>query len=144
MTSPRPIGVVDPERLGRLLRRVTDDRALLRAYDAVAPDELAADAVRLGHVKYVFVTLLEACLDAAQHVCASQGYGPPATNADAVLLLARHGLLDQDVADAMAQAVRFRNLLVHGYAEVDDRRVVAYLQVLDDVDAYVAALSRLI
>ena len=110
----------------------------------MAPDELAADAVRLGHVKYVFVTLLEACLDAAQHVCASQGYGPPATNADAVLLLARHGLLDQDVADAMAQAVRFRNLLVHGYAEVDDRRVVAYLQVLDDVDAYVAALSRLI
>ena len=65
MTSPRPTGVVDPERLGRQLRRVTDDRAVLRAYDAVAPDELAADAVRRGHVKYVFVTLLEACLDAA-------------------------------------------------------------------------------
>lgn len=81
--------MVDPGRLGRPLRRVTDDRAVLRAYGAAAPDELAGDAVWLRHVKYVFVTLLEGCLDAAQHVCASQGYGPPATNADAVLLLAR-------------------------------------------------------
>ena len=144
MTSPRPNGVVDPERLSRLLRRVTDDLTVLTTYGAVPPDDLADDAVRLGHVKYVFVTLLEACVDAAQHVCASQGYGPPATNADAVLLLARHGLLDEDVADAMAQAVRFRNLLVHGYAEVDDRRVVAYLQALEDVAAYVATLTRLL
>ena len=144
MTSPRPNGVVDPERLGRLLRRVTDDLAVLRTYGAVPPDDLATDAVRLGHVRYVFVTMLEGCVDAAQHVCASQGYGPPATNADAVLLLARHGLPDEDVADAMAQAVRFRNLLVHGYAEVDDRRVVAYLQALEDVAAYVATLTRLL
>ena len=93
--------MVDPKRLGRLLRRVTDDRAVLRAYGAAAPDELAGDAVRLGHVKYVFVTLLEGCLDAAQHVGAAQRYSPPATNADDVLLLARHGLLDQEVAGAM-------------------------------------------
>lgn len=44
----------------------------------------------------------------------------------------------------MAQAVRFRNVLVHGYAVVDDRRVVAYLQQLDDIDAFVAALSGLL
>jgi len=75
--------VVDPERLSRLLRRVTDDLTVLTTYGAVPPDDLADDAVRLGHVKYVFVTLLEGCVDAAQHVCASQGYGPPATNADA-------------------------------------------------------------
>ena len=65
--------MVDPGRLGRLLRRVTDDRAVLRAYGAAAPDELAGDAVWLRHVKYVFVTLPEGCLDAAQHVCALQG-----------------------------------------------------------------------
>ena len=44
----------------------------------------------------------------------------------------------------MTQVVRFRNLLEHVYAEVDNRCVVASLQVPDVVDAYVAALSRLI
>lgn len=44
----------------------------------------------------------------------------------------------------MAQAVRFRNVLVHGYAEVDDVRVVGFLAELADIDSYVEALSRLV
>lgn len=136
--------MVDAERLHRLLRRVTDDLAVLSGYAAGDPDALAADPVKLGHVKYVLVTLLEGCIDAAQHVCAAEGYGPPGSNAESVLLLATHGRLSADVAAAMAQAVRFRNVLVHGYVDVDDRRVVAYLQELRDVESYVDALSRLV
>lgn len=58
--------MVDPERLHRLLRRVSDDLAVLRAYADVDARELVADPVRLGHVKYLFVTLLEAVIDGAQ------------------------------------------------------------------------------
>jgi uncharacterized protein YutE (UPF0331/DUF86 family) len=136
--------VVDPERLHRLLRRVTDDLAVLRGYAAVEPGELLEDPARLGHVKYLFVTLLEGCIDAAQHVCASEGYGPPSTNADAMRTLARHGLLSRDEGETMAKAVGFRNLLVHGYAEIDDRRVVSYLTEIDRVAAFVRALARLV
>lgn len=136
--------MVDRERLHRLLRRITDDRYVLRGYLDVEAQDLVADDVRLGHVKYVLVTMLEACIDAAQHVCASEGFGPPATNAEAVLLLTRRDLLSGDVATAMAQAVRFRNVLVHGYAEVDDVRVVGFLAELGDVDRYVETLSGLV
>lgn len=136
--------MVDPERLHRLLRRVSDDLASLRGYLVVPADELAADPVRLGHVKYLFVTMLEAALDAAHHVCAAEGFGVPDTNAEAMLLLARHGILPADLATAMAQAVRFRNLLVHGYADVDDHRVVGYLGALEDVQSYVARLAGLL
>lgn len=136
--------MVDAERLHRLLRRVSDDLAVLRGYAAADAGQLRADPVRLGHVKYLFVTLLEGCIDAAQHVCAAEGLGPPSTNADAVLLLARHHFLDRELADTMVLAVRFRNVLVHGYTEVDDGRVVAYLERLDDVRGYVDALARLV
>ena len=136
--------MVDPERLHRLLRRVTDDLAVLRGYAEVAPRELLKDPVRLGHVKYLLVTLLEGCIDAAHHVAAAEGYGPPGSNAEAMLLLARHGVLPEELATVMAQAVRFRNVLVHGYAQVDDARVVAYLAELRDVAAFTAALSALL
>lgn len=136
--------MLDPERLHRLLRRVSDDLTTLQAYALVDPVELGADPVRLGHVKYLLVTLLEGCLDAAHHVGAAEGYAPISTNAESMLELGRHGLLDERLATSMAQAVRFRNVLVHGYAEVDDRRVVGYLQHLDDVGAFVDRLSRLI
>jgi uncharacterized protein YutE (UPF0331/DUF86 family) len=136
--------VVDPERLHRLLRRVSDDRALLREYAKVAPEELIADPVRLGHVKYLFITMLEGCVDAAHHVGAAEGYGPADTNADAMLMLARHGVLTAELAESLAQAVRFRNVLVHGYAVVDDRRVAGYLQNLADIEEFTDRLAGLI
>jgi uncharacterized protein YutE (UPF0331/DUF86 family) len=135
--------MVDAERLHRLLRRVMDDRAVLSGY-ADAHDDLRADPVRLGHVKYVFVTMLEACVDTAQHVCASEGYGPPDSNAHAVRLLARHGHLEAELGERIARAIGFRNILVHGYADVDDGLVVDNLQRLADVRSYVAALTELI
>lgn len=135
--------MVDPERLHRLLRRITDDLAVLRDDAHVEPEGLVADPVRLGHVKYLRVTMPEGTIDAAQHVCAADGYGPPGTNAEAVLLLGEHGVLAAPLAASLAQAVRFRNVLVHG-ADIDDRRVVAYLQELGDVEGYVSALARLL
>ena len=67
--------MVDAERLHRLLRRAADDRSVLGGYAGVPAAELIGDPVRLGHVKYAFITMLEACLDAAHHVCAVRGYG---------------------------------------------------------------------
>lgn len=136
--------MVDAERLHRILRRVTDDAAVLQGYAAGEPPALLEDPVRLGHVKYVFVTMLEGCIDAAHHVCAAGGYGPADTNAGAMHLLARREVLPADLADRMGLAVRFRNVLVHGYAEVDDRRVIASLQRLDDVGLFVGHLARLV
>jgi uncharacterized protein YutE (UPF0331/DUF86 family) len=136
--------MVDPERLHRILRRVTDDVAVLHGYARKPAHDVRADAAALGHVKYLFVTALEGCVDAAQHVCASEGYGPPETNADAMRVLARHGLLTDDLADRMVSAVGFRNVLVHGYVEVEDRRVVSYLQELGDIESFVVALARLL
>ena len=136
--------MVDAERLRRILQRVADDVATLRPYAEAEPAELLADPVRLGHVKYLFVTAIEGCVDAAQHVCASEGLGPPETNADAMAVVARHGILSADLAERMGAAVGFRNLLVHRYASVDDRRVVEHLSELHDLERFVAALSELL
>lgn len=136
--------MVDVERLHRILRRITDDLTHLRGYATVDRDELASDPVRLGHLKYLFITAIEGCIDAAQHVCAAEGYGPPDTNADAIRELGRHGVLDRELADEVGAAVGFRNLLVHGYASVDDDRVVGNLDRLADIEAYVDALTALL
>lgn len=136
--------MVDAERLHRLLRRITDGLARLQTYANAEGGSLLADEVRLGHLKYLFITTIEGCIDAAQHVCASEGYGPPDSNADAVRTLARHGKVDAVPAERVARAVSFRNVLVHGYADVDDRRVLGHLGDLGDLAAYVDALATLV
>ncbi|MBA2318244.1 MAG: DUF86 domain-containing protein [Euzebyales bacterium] len=136
--------VVDPERLHRLLRGVTEDLAWLRRYAAVVRAELLADPARLGHTKYLFVTALEGCVDVGHHVVASEGWRVPDTNADAMRALAEHDVIVDEVARSMAKAVGFRNLLVHNYAEVDDERVADYLNDLGDLDRFVTALTALL
>lgn len=51
--------MVDPERLRRVLQRVSDDLTVLRSYAAEDRPALRSDPARLGHVKYLFVTALE-------------------------------------------------------------------------------------
>lgn len=133
--------MVDERRIRRLLQRVSADLVFLRTRAALPPDSLLSDADRLGAVKYVFVTAIEGCLNAAQHICSSEGWGPPETNADALRLLGRHEVLSQTLADDLARAVGFRNVLVHGYAEVDDHQVVRFLDRLDVLTDFVTAVT---
>jgi uncharacterized protein YutE (UPF0331/DUF86 family) len=77
--------VVDEARVLRLLRSVTDDISVLQQ-ESGAGESRREDPIWLRGVKYTFVTAIEACLDVAQHICAAEGWGPPADNGDAVRL----------------------------------------------------------
>lgn len=124
----------------RLLRAITDDLAVLRREAAASP-ERSGDLLWIRGVKYTFVTAIEACMDIAQHLCASQGWGPPADNAGAIRLLGRHGVLEQDQAEVVARAVGFRNVLVHEYVAVDDDIVRSRLADLGDLETFVSAVA---
>lgn len=136
--------MVDEERLHRVLRRITDDLATLEKYAEEGGDAVLTDAARLGHTKYLFICIVEGSIDAAQHVSASEGWGPPDTNADVFRLLDRHGVLTSETAETMAAAAGFRNLLVHRYAAIDDNLVVDHMTHLPAVRRYVAQMSKLL
>lgn len=133
--------MVDEVRVLRLLRSVADDVSVLRS-EADAKDERRADQMLLRGVKYAFITAIEACIDVAQHVCSSEGWGPPRDNGDAMLVLGRHGVLEPDLSERMRAAVGFRNVLVHQYGDVDDNIVQERLVDLADLEAFAAQVVR--
>jgi len=132
--------VIDEDRILRLLRSIADDTAVLRQ-EAEASAERRRDPIWLRGIKYTFVTAIEACVDVAQHICATEGWGPPADNGDAVRLLGEHGVLTAELATSMRKAVGFRNVLVHDYIEVDDEIVVGRLKSLGDLDEFVRQVA---
>jgi uncharacterized protein YutE (UPF0331/DUF86 family) len=111
--------VVDEDRILRLLRSVSDDLAVLGC-ESGADEARREDPIWLRGVKYTFITAIEACVDVAQHICAAEGWGPPADNGDAVRLLGEHGVLTPALARSVRQAVGFRNVLVHDYIRFND------------------------
>jgi uncharacterized protein YutE (UPF0331/DUF86 family) len=132
----------DQPRLVRLLQRVADNLAYLHARAGEDRRRLRDDEERLSGLKYRFAITVEGVGNVAQHMCASEGWGPPGDNGDAVRLLGRHQVLPGDLADRLGRAVGFRDVLVHGYADVDDGLVVGRLDDLGDIDAFVAGVSR--
>jgi uncharacterized protein YutE (UPF0331/DUF86 family) len=132
--------MVDEPRVQRLLRSVTDDLSVLRS-EAAAGASRRSDALWIRGVKYTFVTAIEGCVDVAQHICAAEGWGPPADNGDAVRLLGDHGVLPRGLAASLRRAVGFRNVLVHEYVEVSDDIVVARLADLGDLESFVRLIA---
>ncbi len=132
--------MVDDVRFLRLLRAVTDDLHLLHR-ESAADAVQRADPLWLRGVKYTFVTLIEACIDLAQHVCSAQGWGPPADNGDAMDVLGRHGVLTAGLSDSMRKAVGFRDVLVHEYVEVSDEIVQSRLGDLRDLERFIEQVA---
>lgn len=138
---PRACFVVDKTRVLRLLRAIADDLAVLESASTDEPQR-RQDPLWLRGVKYTFVTSIEACVDIAQHICASEGWGPPDDNGDAMALLGRHGVLEVELATRLRRAVGFRNVLVHDYVRVDDTVVLERLADFSDLRAFVVAVTR--
>jgi uncharacterized protein YutE (UPF0331/DUF86 family) len=96
--------VIDEGRILRLLRSISDDVSVLQR-ESGADESRREDPMWLRGVKYTFVTAIEACVDVAQHICATEGWGPPADNGDAVRLLGEHGVCTPALARSIRQAV---------------------------------------
>lgn len=93
-------------------------------------------------VKYRFVTAIEGAASVAHHIVVSQAWQAPESNADAFRVLASHDVIATDLADALAKAAGFPNILVHQYAEVDDGAVVTYLDRLIDLERFIGAVTQ--
>ncbi len=132
--------MVDETRVLRLLRSITDDLSILES-EAAADLDRRADPLWLRGVKYTFVTAIESSVDVAQHLCASEGWGPPLDNGDAFAILGRHGVLESSLSQRMRQAAGFRNVLVHEYVRVDDGIVLQRLQDPGDLEHFARQVS---
>lgn len=118
--------MVDEARVARLLRHLSE--RVHRLDETRSLPVADRTPMWLDAVKYLQITAIEACIDVAQHIGTASGFPPPASNAHAVRLLGQHRVVAQEVAEELAVAVGFRNVLVHQYIDVDDGIVVTALE----------------
>ncbi len=85
---------------------------------------------------------IEACLDVGRRIISLEGFRYPEDNKDVFLILAEEGIVGSNLLAALLNMARFRNLVVHNYARIEDTQVYAILkQNLPDFDAYARAIA---
>ena len=83
----------------------------------------------------------ETCLDVGQHIIADDGLRPAVDNKDVFNVLGECDILAPNQVRALTDMARFRNLIVHDYARIDNAIVYAILQHhLDDFTAFAASV----
>jgi uncharacterized protein YutE (UPF0331/DUF86 family) len=133
--------VVDPARLRVVFSRLQSRKRELEPYAALDTEDYLASPERIYASRYLLITAVEDALAAANHIIASETYRAPADYADAFRSLSEAGVLSPELAQRLEGMARFRNLLVHVYAQVDDRKVHEFLQQdLPDLDQFVHAV----
>lgn len=114
---------VDRDRVVELLRAVSADLADLRDKAQMDREHFLASRDAQAVVERRLQTAVEGCLNVGNHVIARKRLGVPRDYAEVFRILGQAGILSPQVAEAMADLARLRNLLVHLYWRVDHARL---------------------
>ncbi|HEX6976371.1 MAG TPA: DUF86 domain-containing protein [Vicinamibacterales bacterium] len=107
------------------------------------PDVLTSDVREQRFVEHTLQIAIQAALDVASHIVSDRRLGEPRTNRELFDLLQRDGWLTPTLTATLRNMAGFRNVLVHGYDDVDLGVVKDVLDHhLGDLAAFAAAIRH--
>lgn len=114
----------------------------VRAHRPATAASLAADQDLLDLVSFNLMLAVQLCLDVASHLIGDEGWAPAVTAADAFRRLFEHGVISPSTAEVLGKAVGLRNVVAHGYADVDPEQIFrAAEQDLGDLEQFSREVS---
>ena len=136
--------MVDQARVLDLLAAAEAYLADVRRFrDDVGRERFLAERGEQYRIQFPLQQAIQICIDLAAHLVAESAGHRPDTLAELFVALAERDLIDDSLAVRLGAMARFRNLLVHEYAEVDPDRVWEILtDDLGDVDTFLGVVAR--
>lgn len=135
--------MVDRERVADLLVAAEAYLADVRRFAAeTGRERFLADRGEQYRILFPLQQAVQVAIDLAAHLLADRPGHRPATLAGLFDALAEGHLVADDLARRLAAMARFRNLLVHQYADLDPGRVWTIVtEDLADVDRFLAVVA---
>ena len=129
--------MVSAEKISRKFIQLEEYLALLKEIGKRPSDAFIKDKILIGSAKYYLQVSIECCLDVANHVIAAEKFRAPKDYADAFAVLEEAGFIGKELSQHLKQMAKFRNRLVHLYAEIDNRNVYAFInEDLSDIKTF--------
>lgn len=82
-------------------------------------DRIRGDVRERRFVEHTLQVALQAVLDVASHIVSDERLGEPDTNRELFTLLEGAGWIEPELSESLQRMAGFRNVLVHGYADMD-------------------------
>lgn len=131
--------MTDPDLIAKKLAFI--ETCLRELRTLAQPDRLESDVRERRFVEHTLQISIQACQDVASHIVSDERLGEPRTNQQLMDSLASAGWLTPELGKRLRQAIGFRNVVVHGYTDVDlaiMREVLT--RGVDDLASFVEAI----
>jgi uncharacterized protein YutE (UPF0331/DUF86 family) len=113
--------------VARKLAVLQDHLRRLEQRRPATPEALRADSLLQDAIAMSVLVVVQEAMDIALHVASDEGWELASTYRDAFVVLARHGIISDELAASLGGAAQLRNRIAHGYASVDADRLWAEL-----------------
>jgi uncharacterized protein YutE (UPF0331/DUF86 family) len=134
---------VNLDRLRELAGHLRDAVRQLRELGQAPSEVFVADPRTTNSAKYLLIVAAEAALDICNHLAARRGARSPEDYADCMAIMSELGVIEPELATRLMRMARFRNLLVHLYARVNDAEVHRVIREdLGDLERYLSSVGR--
>jgi uncharacterized protein YutE (UPF0331/DUF86 family) len=120
--------MVTEEKILRKFIQVDEYLSFLKKISKSSEQDFLKDKILIGSAKYYLQVSIECCLDAVNHIIASERFRAPKDYADSFSILEENGILESFLVIKLRQMAKFRNRLVHLYGEIDDKFVYEFIQ----------------
>ena len=133
----------EKDKVARKIRSMKKYVDFLRSCKSVTKENLEEDYILMSAIERNLHLAIESALDIGEVIISAEGFEKPEDYRSVILILGRHNVIPRDFAARFAEAAKFRNILVHMYAEVDVEMVYEILQNnLGDFDEFAKYIAR--
>jgi len=111
--------MIDARVIDERLKYIDDMLQLLDRVKPLTLDQFKADLTVAHAALYRLQTVFEAMVDVGNHIISAAGMRRAHSREEIMIVLGKEGVLSQRLAEHLRNAMKMRNLIVHGYMEVD-------------------------
>ena len=135
--------MIDREAIYERLAHISRMLQLLKERRKASLEEFRRNPILADATMYELQTCIEAMTDIGNHIIAAAGFRKPRERSEIMVILAEENVIPAELARRLAEAVRLRNILVHGYLEVAINVVHRVLREnLQDVEEFAKAVTE--
>jgi uncharacterized protein YutE (UPF0331/DUF86 family) len=134
---------INLEKLKKRISEVKEHKEKIEKYSSIPDSEFWKDERNLLAIKHLLLQSIEACGSICSHVLAKKFFKSPSSFPECFEILFNSGVIDNELSVKLRQMARFRNILVHRYWEIEDKKILAYARNnLADFDRFLESILQ--
>ncbi len=133
------------DRIRQLFGEINSSLHKLDGYAELSEEEFLSSVDKVDSAKYNLIVAIEGAIDICNHIVVRAGGRAPNDHADCFEVLGELKMLPTVFVERLKSMAKFRNLLVHLYWKVDDRKVYQILKKdIRDIKEFTERITALI